>query len=136
MFLANHHTECDGYYEIATVIDRPMLGLLRNARTTLKAMIHQAVTDQDINCRTVGRCVFGRSLDREIQDLIPRDDHGGEIPLEQDLGRSFLYARYDVTLSDEELEEIGVENVNVKDVIPMDSVRGVEQRTTIGKAVG
>src|SRR5882724_10225060 len=28
--------------------------------------------DQDINCRTVGRCTFGAHMDREIMDLVPR----------------------------------------------------------------
>ena len=28
--------------------------------------------DQDINCRTVGRCTYGARLDREILDLVPR----------------------------------------------------------------
>ena len=31
-----------------------------------------AAIDQDINCRAVGRCVFGEQIDREIGDMIPR----------------------------------------------------------------
>ncbi len=43
--------------------------------------------DQDINCRTVGRCVFGAPLDREVGDLVPT------VLFAQDLGRDFLDAR-------------------------------------------
>ena len=28
--------------------------------------------DQDVSCRTVGRCTFGAHLDREVMDLVPR----------------------------------------------------------------
>ncbi len=32
--------------------------------------------EQDINCRTVGRCTYGAPLDREVLDLIPREVDG------------------------------------------------------------
>src|SRR6187402_845436 len=56
-----------------------------------------AAIDQDINCRAIGRCVFGEAIDREIGDMIPRQGdplEGSAVPLEQDCGRQFLYARY------------------------------------------
>jgi uncharacterized protein len=72
------------------------------------ALMYGALVDQDINCRTVGRCVHGAPIDREIGDLIPRDDQGGIIPLEQDLGRAFLYARYNADLSRKGLDDLGL----------------------------
>ncbi len=76
--------------------------------------------DQDINCRTVGRCTHGAHLDREILDLVPREFISGgtmeqqyaapEIPLSTDLGRRFLYARYNADLSRPGLNQLGVQN--------------------------
>ena len=36
------------------------------------ALMNQAAFDQDFSCRTIGRCVAGQPLDRELGDLIPR----------------------------------------------------------------
>src|SRR5688500_18300399 len=63
------------------------------------ALMYGAQVDQDINCRTVGRCLHGAPIDRELGDLIPRDDVGNVVPLSQNLGRQFLYARYNAELS-------------------------------------
>jgi hypothetical protein len=73
--------------------------------------------DEDINCRTVGRCTHGALLDREILDLVPREVVAGgsveqqlaalEIPLSKDLGRRFLYARYNADLSRRGLDSLG-----------------------------
>ena len=64
--------------------------------------MYGAQVDQDINCRVVGRCVHGAPIDRELGDLIPRrveGDEKKEVPLSEDLGRAFLYARYNAELS-------------------------------------
>src|SRR5581483_9657983 len=37
------------------------------------ALMHTIQIEQDINCRTVGRCTFGAHIDRELQDLTCRD---------------------------------------------------------------
>ena len=76
--------------------------------TTLSALMSQALFDQDINCRTVGRCVYGPPLDREVGDLVPRDGQGAPIPLSTDLGRAFLYARYNAELTRSGLAALGL----------------------------
>ncbi len=38
------------------------------------ALMYGALVDQDINCRVFGRCVYGAPIDREMGDLIPRDE--------------------------------------------------------------
>ncbi len=57
------------------------------------ALMYAAQVDQDINCRTVGRCVWGAPIDSEMHDLIPGLVDG------PDLGRAFRYARYNAELS-------------------------------------
>jgi hypothetical protein len=73
------------------------------------ALMYGSLVDQDINCRAVGRCTYGDVIDRELLDMVPRQgpDEGGfkarmsraPVPLSTDLGRAFLYTRYNVDLS-------------------------------------
>jgi len=102
--------------------------------------------DQDINCRTVGRCTYGAPLDREILDLVPRQVTEGmtleqqyaapPIPLDTDLGRRFLYARYNADLSSNGLAKLGVSNVDSASITKMDAVENIEPLLTIGQAAG
>lgn len=81
------------------------------------ALMYGSLVDQDINCRTVGRCTYGEVIDSELLDMVPREgpDVGGSkarlarapVPLATDLGRAFLYARYNVDLSAKGLAALG-----------------------------
>jgi len=81
------------------------------------ALMYGSLVDQDINCRAVGRCSYGDVIDRELLDMVPRQgpDEGGfqarmsrvPVPLSTDLGRAFLYARYNVDLSADGLAALG-----------------------------
>jgi uncharacterized protein len=89
------------------------------ALSTLTHVMDGAHIDQDMNCRTIGRCTTGPFLDREVLDLVPRQgpDAGTlderlarpRVPLAQDLGRRFLYARYDATLTRKGLHDLGID---------------------------
>jgi hypothetical protein len=94
------------------------------------ALMYGTLVDQDINCRAIGRCTYGDVIDRELLDMVPREgaDEGTlaerlarpRVPLDQDLGRSFLYARYNVDLSDEGLARLGIAGVRSEDARRMD----------------
>ncbi|HEU4715156.1 MAG TPA: patatin-like phospholipase family protein [Pyrinomonadaceae bacterium] len=99
------------------------------------ALMYGAQVDQDINCRTVGRCVHGSDIDEEVGDLIPRDDAGNLIPLSQDLGRRFLYARYNADLTARWLNSRGLGDVDASQVSQLDSVEHVADLVRVGKAV-
>jgi hypothetical protein len=102
------------------------------------ALMYGAQVDQDINCRTAGRCVHGAPIDRELGDLIPRRGEGDErrpVPLSEDLGRQFLYARYNAELSAEWLAERGLGKVNPADVSKLDSVEYVPDLVRVGRAL-
>ena len=81
------------------------------------ALMYGSLVDQDINCRAVGRCTYGDVIDRELLDMVPRrgPDEGKlperlareHVPLSTDLGRAFLYARYNVDLSASGLKALG-----------------------------
>jgi predicted acylesterase/phospholipase RssA len=94
------------------------------------ALMYGSLVDQDINCRAVGRCTYGDVIDRELLDMVPRegDDDGklterlgrARVPLEKDLGRDFLYARYNVDLSDQGLANLGIRDIKAEDARKMD----------------
>jgi len=81
------------------------------------ALMYGSLVDQDINCRAVGRCTYGDVIDNELLDMVPRQGPDEvklaarlareRVPLSTDLGRAFLYARYNVDLSARGLTALG-----------------------------
>jgi uncharacterized protein len=110
--------------------------VLENVANLPSALMYGAQVDQDINCRMVGRCVYGESLERELGDLIPRDENGDDIPLSQDLGRAFLYTRYNADLSSPWLDEMGLGDIDPGQVGKLDSVDHIDDLRRIGQRVG
>jgi predicted acylesterase/phospholipase RssA len=116
----------------------------------ISALMYGAEVDQDINCRTVGRCTFGNVIDREIGDMIPRVGANQPglsleerlalplIPLSQSLGKQFLYARYNPEFTPEGLAAIGVTDYNLTDLLRMDLATdaNIAKLCDIGKAMG
>ena len=123
----------------APKVDAEIYAAGKNAVSNLasfpSALMYGAQVDQDINCRTVGRCVHGSDIDEEVGDLIPRDDAGNVIPLSQDLGRRFIYARYNADLTAKWLNSRGLGDVDAAQVSQLDSVEHVADLVRVGKAV-
>ncbi len=115
--------------------DDPEKNLAGAAVQTLSALMNQAAFDQDLSCRTIGRCVAGPVLDREVKDLVPMDDAGQRIPLSTDLGRGFLYARYDAVLTTESLTALGCGDLDPSAVGKLDSVDHMDDLERVGRAV-
>lgn len=116
-----------------TESEDPEENLASAAANTLSAVMNQSQVDQDINCRTVGRCSYGPWLDLEVEDLVPTDERGEKLPLTQNLGRQFLYVRYDVELSREGLDDLGLPNVDPELVSKLDSTEGMDDLLRIGE---
>lgn len=76
---------------------------------------------------------YGAPLDQEVGDLIPRDARGNAIPLSQDLGRAFLYARYNADLSFEGLRKVGLGDIDPRKVSKLDSVDALEDLSRVGR---
>jgi uncharacterized protein len=110
------------------------------------ALMHTIQIEQDINCRTVGRCMFGAHIDRELQDLTCRDksysspreewEKADHLPLSKGLGRAFLYARYNADLSAEGLKALGCGNMDPAKVQRMDGVDQIDNLLKIGEKAG
>lgn len=118
-------------------VDSDVLGntLVSNLKDLPSALMYGASVDQDINCRVVGRCVHGAPIDRELGDLIPRDAHGENLSLEHDLGKAFLYARYNAELSRAGLDKLGLPNIEPALVSQLDSVKAIDDLRRIGQQV-
>lgn len=110
------------------------------------ALMYGSLVDQDINCRTIGRCVYGSVIDNELLDMVPRvGDSLGSFdermarplkPLSESEGRRFLYARYNVDLGAANLEALGFKQVEPSSVQKMDNATAanIETLLAIGAA--
>jgi uncharacterized protein len=124
----------------------PNKNIVSNVAGLIGELMYGAQIDQDLNCRTIGRCTYGAPLDRELLDLVPRQVTDGmtleqqyaapEIPLSMDLGRHFLYARYNADLSRQGLDHSGFTGVDPNGIQKMDAVENIETLLQIGRAAG
>jgi predicted acylesterase/phospholipase RssA len=129
-----------------TTAASPGLNMASNAAGIPGGLMNTIQIDQDINCRTVGRCAYGAHLDSEIMDLVPRESREGmttaeyyalpPIPLLKDMGRRFLYCRYNVDLSSKGLAALGFPKVDPASIQKMDAVENIPVLTDIGIAAG
>lgn len=98
------------------------------------SLMYAMQADQDINCRTVGRCVFGAEIDRELMNMIPRKQDGSPESPEKDTGKNFSYIRYNADLSTKGLLELGFPDYKSREIREMDKVKNIEKLRYIGKA--
>jgi hypothetical protein len=113
--------------QLGPTAENPSRSVFEVAMGIASELMNGMAYDQDINCRVVGRCIFGPVLDREVGDLIP------DAPLDQDLGRAFLYARYDLELTREGLDDLDLRMTDPASVAKMDSITATAQLLDIGR---
>ena len=131
---------------LGTTAASPGMNMISNVAGIPGGLMNTIQIDQDINCRTVGRCTYGAHLDSEIMDLVPRDVPEGvtkeqyyataPISLNTDLGRRFLYCRYNVDLSSKGLTALGFQKADPVSMQKMDAVENIPMLTEIGVAAG
>jgi hypothetical protein len=134
----------------APKVDAEVYGGGKNAFSNLvnfpAALMYGAAVDQDINCRIIGRCIHGGeydaelgsgegAIDRELGDLVPRGDDGLPIPLATDLGRQFIYARYNAELSSKWLAKRGLQDIDPANVAQLDSIDHIDDLVRVGRAL-
>lgn len=116
----------------------PSEGVYSNLLDTLKELpgnlMYAMQVDQDINCRTVGRCVYGAPIDRELKDMIPMDADGNILNLETEADRHFRYMRYNADMGTKGLAELGLARIDSDDVREMDAVENIQKLREIGRA--
>lgn len=104
----------------------PNRNLMEIAASIPSEMMNGMAYDQDINCRVVGRCVFGPSLDQEVGDLI----------ISGPMNRQFTYARFDPLLDFDGLEQLGITGVDPEKVSKLDSIAAIDDMLEIGRRYG
>jgi predicted acylesterase/phospholipase RssA len=118
--------------------DDPATHVLAATMNTLSSLMSQASVDQDVSCRVVGRCTYGGVIDRELHDLVPADPAipDDPLPLDRDLGKLFLYVRYNAELTPEGLKQLELEDLDARRMRKMDDVDNAAGLTRIGEALG
>jgi hypothetical protein len=129
----------------AASVDADVYGGGKNAFSNLVsfpgALMYGAAVDQDINCRIVGRCIHGgaydanlkrsdNQIDSELGDLVDRTD-----PPVDDLGRQFIYARYNAELSKRWLTKRGLGDIEPAKVAQLDSIDAIPDLIRVGEAL-
>ena len=109
-------------------LDPGDMNLMYNAGSVPSALMAAALNEQDLLCRVFGKCLAGDELDREVGDLKRAKGQIGP-------DRLFTYLRYNVQLTPEGLESLGLPNVKPKDVQMLDSVEHISELQEVGKAV-
>jgi uncharacterized protein len=103
------------------------MNLLYNAGSIPSALMYAALNEQDLLCRTFGRCLAGGQLDREVGTMI--DKKGPVRP------KLFTYVRYNAELTKEGLSALGIEDINPRDVQQLDSIHHIAALQRVGAAV-
>jgi len=122
---------------------RNVVGNLQNLPSEL---MYGVQVDQDINCRTFGRCVHGAPIDNELGDLVLSQE---QEQTAKSYGRFFRYARYNADLSEKGLKKLDatldadhelsavprVAKIPPVEVQKMDAVEQMDNLRKIGLAV-
>src|SRR5918999_673795 len=103
------------------------MNLLYNASSIPSALMFAALNEQDFICRVFGNCLAGDLLDREVWDMI-----GKKGPVQPKL---FTYMRYNAELTRHGLDELGLTDIEPKNVQQLDSVEFVGDLRRVGSTV-
>ena len=101
--------------------------LLQTATSIPSELMRGIAMDVDHSCRTVGRCVAGPRLDREVGNMVSASDESAK--------REFLYARYDIETSKSNLERMGLGHIDPAG-LALDNVEAVLDMQKIGEHLG
>ncbi|HYN22074.1 MAG TPA: patatin-like phospholipase family protein [Thermoanaerobaculia bacterium] len=104
------------------------MNLVYNAKSLAPALMFAALNEQDLLCRSFGKCLAGDPIDLEIGDMIGK--RGPVFP------RLFTYMRYNAELTRPGLDRLGLPDVNPVNVQQLDSVQFIGDLQRVGRAVG
>ncbi len=110
------------------------MNLIYNATSIPSALMNAALNEQDLLCRTFGKCLHGEELDREVGDLFCEVDQANfTSPVNP---RLFTYCRFNAELTRSGLDKLGLNNLKPENVQKLDSVKYIDDLQKIGLAVG
>ncbi len=102
--------------------------LLYQAQSLPLALMFAAQNEQDLLCRSFGKCLAGDEIDREVGTLI-----GATGPTKPN--KLFTYVRYDAELSAEGLKKLGLVHLDPVNLQEMDSVKYMKELQEVGRAI-
>ena len=115
------------------------MNLIYNATSLPSALMFAASNEQDFLCRVFGKCRAGDPIDREVGDMIglPDDTRDQETvrikgPLKSKL---FTYMRYNLELTREGLDTMGLSHIKPENVHRLDSVEHISELQELGREV-
>jgi uncharacterized protein len=100
------------------------MNIIYNATSIPSALMFAALNEQDLLCRVFGKCLSGDMIDREVGDCI-----GKKGPVEPKL---FTYVRYNLELSRNGLDALGLTDIDPKTVQKLDSTDYIGDLQRIG----
>lgn len=103
------------------------MNLLYNATSLPSALMFASLNEQDLLCRSFGKCLIGDVLDAEVGDLIGKKGPGAQ--------KLFTYMRYNAELTTGGLAALGLHDIKPKDVQQLDSIEHVTDLQRVGTAV-
>lgn len=106
------------------------MDLLYHARTVPGALMNAASDGWDLACRTLGRCLTGDAIDRNVGTMVMTDP-GQPTSTGPKL---FRYLRYNALLTREGLNELGLGDIQPEKVRMLDAVDNIPQLQRIGRA--
>ena len=116
-----------GLVDLADAALKPdEMNLVYNLQALPAALIHGSTVEQDVLCRLFGRLRSGEPIDSELGDLT-----GAGLPLDKKL---FTYVRYNVDLTREGLDALGLAGVDDKSVQRLDGIDHIADLRAIGEA--
>ncbi len=106
------------------------MNVLYHARTVPDALMNAATDGWDMACRTLGRCLAGDPIDREVGSLVSGDPH----TMTSTVPKLFTYVRYNPLLTRAGLDELDLHDIHPEQVRKLDAVSNIQQLRRIGQA--
>ncbi len=103
------------------------LNLVYNARNIPGALMNAALWEQDILCRTFGKCLAGDKIDSELGAMI---DAAGPVP-----EKRFTYVRYNTELTKSALADLGCGHIDPARISDLAAVSAIDALREVGRAV-
>jgi uncharacterized protein len=110
-----------------------MMTTLYNAQIIPTALMFAGQNEQDMLCRTFGKCLYGPVLDGELKDMVPSLG-----PLKEK--KLFTYVRYDSQLNRKQIDALGMSRLTDQEIKVLQRMDTVTQNNLnnlyeIGEAI-
>jgi len=94
---------------------------------TLQSVMQSGATEVDLQCRSLGKVIFGEEIDSEVGDLMGQKTMGGN-PL-------FSYLRYNALMTERGLRSLGCTELLKRNSFRLDDINAIQSCATVGEAV-